>query len=300
MVGPPPGNAPPAAGTGRARSEHESGHRRPRTGTGLPMNPTAANTGPAPAPLIRQRIRSVPVPARSGPVDGSRGRRARPRQPPPADRSPSRRHPRAGRGHAGDPGESRECHGDAPARGESRARPRVRPRPCDPPSGCCRPASRPDATRPATTSRAGRWSSSASATAARWSWSPARPSSWASDGRIPEDGPAHTVRLSTYYIDQYEVTNRQFRTFLEETHYLGQPPGKWLTDEKLRALPDNAPAVFVNYHDAEAYAIWALKRLPTEAQWELAARSVDGRRYPWGDQPVRWVRDRASSARSIP
>ncbi len=108
----------------------------------------------------------------------------------------------------------------------------------------------------------------------------------------PEDGPAHSVRLSTYYIDQHEVTNRQFRTFLEDTHYLGQPPGKWLTDEKLRALPDDAPAVFVNYHDAEAYAIWALKRLPTEAQWEFAARSVDGRRYPWGDEPVRWSRER--------
>jgi formylglycine-generating enzyme len=112
------------------------------------------------------------------------------------------------------------------------------------------------------------------------------------DGGAPEDGPAHAVRLSTYYIDQHEVTNRQFRTFLEDTQYLGQPAGRWLVDEKLRALPDNAPAVFVNYHDAEAYAIWALKRLPTEAQWELAARSVDGRRHPWGDDPVRWVRER--------
>jgi formylglycine-generating enzyme required for sulfatase activity len=113
-----------------------------------------------------------------------------------------------------------------------------------------------------------------------------------SDRGDPWDGPAHAVRLSTYYIDQYEVTNRQFRTFLEDTGYHGQPPGKWLTDEKLRAMPDAAPVVFVSYHDAEAYAIWALKRLPTEAQWEMAARSVDGRRYPWGDQPVRWSRDR--------
>jgi formylglycine-generating enzyme len=113
-----------------------------------------------------------------------------------------------------------------------------------------------------------------------------------SDSGESEDGPAHTVRLSTYYIDQYEVTNRQFRTFLEATHYVGRPPGKWLTDEKLHSQPDTAPAVSLSYNDAEAYAMWALKRLPTEAQWELAARSVDGRRYPWGHQPVRSSRTR--------
>ena len=113
-----------------------------------------------------------------------------------------------------------------------------------------------------------------------------------SDSGDPDDGPAHLVRLSTYYIDQYEITNRQFRTFLKETNYHGQPPGKWLTDEKHRSLPDDAPVVDVSYHDAEDYAIWALKRLPTEAQWEMAARSADGRRYPWGDQPIRWSRAR--------
>jgi hypothetical protein len=113
-----------------------------------------------------------------------------------------------------------------------------------------------------------------------------------SDSGDPWNGPAHSVRLSTYYIDQHEVTNRQFRTFLEDARYHGHPPGKWLTDEKQRSLPDAAPAVFVSYQDAEAYAIWALKRLPTEAQWEMAARSLDGRRYPWGDQPVRWSHPR--------
>ena len=118
------------------------------------------------------------------------------------------------------------------------------------------------------------------------------------DGGSPEDGPAHRVRLSTFYIDQYEVTNRQFRTFLGDTRYRGVPPGRWLNDEKLLAMPDNAPAVHVSYRDAESYALWAVKRLPTEAQWELAARSVNGRRYPWGEGPVRWSR-RASSARSI-
>lgn len=107
-----------------------------------------------------------------------------------------------------------------------------------------------------------------------------------------ENGPAHAVHVSTFYIDKYEVTNRQFRTFLQETRYQGRPSGKWLTDAKMRSMPDDAPAVYVSYHDAEAYAMWALKRLPTEAQWELAARSVDGRRHPWGDQPPRWSRPR--------
>jgi formylglycine-generating enzyme required for sulfatase activity len=114
-----------------------------------------------------------------------------------------------------------------------------------------------------------------------------------SDHGDPWNGPAHSVRLSSYYIDQHEVTNRQFRTFLEETKYHGRPPGKWLTDEKLKSMPDNAPVVSVSYSDAEEYCIWAHKRLPTEAQWEMAARSTDGRRYPWGDQPIRWSRPRA-------
>jgi formylglycine-generating enzyme required for sulfatase activity len=115
-----------------------------------------------------------------------------------------------------------------------------------------------------------------------------------SDRGETNEAPAHTVRMSTFYIDQYEVTNRQFRTFLGETHYQGdKQPGKWLTDEKLRDAPASAPANYVDYRDADRYAIWAGKRLATEAQWEMAARSGDGRRYPWGDQPIQWSRPRA-------
>jgi sulfatase modifying factor 1 len=107
------------------------------------------------------------------------------------------------------------------------------------------------------------------------------------------EAPAHQVKLSTYYIDQHEVTNRQFRIFLGESHYRGNPAGKWLTDDKARAEPEAFPVVSVNFQDAESFATWAGKEIPTEAQWELAARSTDGRRYPWGDESAKWSKDRA-------
>jgi formylglycine-generating enzyme required for sulfatase activity len=106
------------------------------------------------------------------------------------------------------------------------------------------------------------------------------------------ESPPHQVQLSPYYIDQHEVANRQFRIFLGETQYRGQPAGKWLTDEKARAEPETMPVANVNFKDAEAYASWAGKQLPTEAQWEMAARGPDSRRYPWGDTPPPWAQPR--------
>jgi formylglycine-generating enzyme required for sulfatase activity len=109
----------------------------------------------------------------------------------------------------------------------------------------------------------------------------------------PAESPAHQVRLSAYYIDQHEVTNEQFRIFLGESHYHGQPPGKWLTDEKARAEDPKLPVAMVSAYDAKAFAEWAGKKLPTEAQWEMAARTTESRRYPWGDEPAKWSRPRA-------
>jgi formylglycine-generating enzyme len=114
-----------------------------------------------------------------------------------------------------------------------------------------------------------------------------------SDGQ-PAERPAHQVRLSTYYIDQHEVTNRQFRLFLREARYRGQPTGKWLTDDKARAEPETYPVVHVSFHDANAYAGWAGKKIPSEAQWEMAARSTEARRFPWGDNPAKWSRPRTA------
>lgn len=106
------------------------------------------------------------------------------------------------------------------------------------------------------------------------------------DDGPPAGAPSHKVRLSTYYIDQHEVTVRQFKLFLSESHYRGQPAHSAGWTEDFRKNPSEAlPMVMVNARDAQAYADWALKKLPTEAQWEAAARSADGRLYPWGADP---------------
>ena len=115
------------------------------------------------------------------------------------------------------------------------------------------------------------------------------------DNGPPSESPAHKVSLSTYYIDQHEVTIRQFRLFLAESHYRGQPlySGNW--SEDFRKNPtESLPMVMVNARDAQAYSEWALKQLPTEAQWEMAARSSDGRLYPWGSEPLNLAKPRAA------
>lgn len=90
--------------------------------------------------------------------------------------------------------------------------------------------------------------------------------------------PEHKVWLKHYAIDQYEVTISLYAKFLEAARYA--PPPTW--DDEAVTSAGNRPAVGLTWADAEAYCRWAGKRLPTEAEWEKAARGTDGRRYPWG------------------
>jgi len=97
--------------------------------------------------------------------------------------------------------------------------------------------------------------------------------------RFANEQPQHLVYLDAFYIDKYEVTNAQYKRFLDETGHM--PPPFWNND--LYNQPEQA-VMAVSWKDAATYAEWAGKRLPTEAEWEKAARGTDGRYWPWGNQ----------------
>lgn len=82
-----------------------------------------------------------------------------------------------------------------------------------------------------------------------------------------------------YYIYRFEVSNSQFEAFVKATGY--RPQGEWSL--LFNDFTGSHPVCEVSYADAQAYARWAGGDLPTDAQWELAARGRDGRKYPWGD-----------------
>jgi len=124
-----------------------------------------------------------------------------------------------------------------------------------------------------------------------------------------DEQPQRLVYLDAFWIDQTEVTNAQFRRFIVATGYrtdaqqINESPvynldideweettgAYWQQPRGLGSSLDGLnsyPVVQVSWNDAVAYCKWAERRLPTEAEWEKAARGVDGRRYPWGSTPL--------------
>ncbi len=97
----------------------------------------------------------------------------------------------------------------------------------------------------------------------------------------PDEQPAHRVYLDAYYMDKFEVTVGMYDAFLKAAGM--DPPPDWEIMNK--AQHQRRPVVNVDWADAATYCKWAGKRLPTEAEWEKAARGTDGRTYPWGNDP---------------
>ena len=100
------------------------------------------------------------------------------------------------------------------------------------------------------------------------------------DGKSEAEKPAHKVSVNPFFMDIYEVTNAQYAEFIKATNY--KPPSEW----KNGIYPDGQakfPVVSVNWDNANAYAKWANKRLPTEEEWEFAARGTGNFLYPWGN-----------------
>ena len=112
--------------------------------------------------------------------------------------------------------------------------------------------------------------------------------------RMPDEGPQHTVYLDAFYIDKYEVTNLQYKKFIDATKHRSP---KNFTNRTFPEGKADPPVTYVNWYDATDYCSWAGKRLPTDQEWEKAARGTEGRVYPWGDtfdirkanMPQRWI-----------
>lgn len=94
-----------------------------------------------------------------------------------------------------------------------------------------------------------------------------------------DEHPRHEVYLDDFYIDLHEVTNAQYEIFLDATEH---PKPKYWDDERFNR--SDQPVVGVSWNDANEYAKWVGRRLPTEAEWEKAARGTDRRVYPWGNE----------------
>jgi formylglycine-generating enzyme required for sulfatase activity len=126
-----------------------------------------------------------------------------------------------------------------------------------------------------------------------WVLVPAGEFEMGSDGASADsdEKPMHKVHLDSFYIGKYEVTNRQYETFVDATGHRAPENccdpryNVWRAKDPLPGT-NEIPVVNVSWDDAAAFCKWAGGRLPTEAEWEKAARGTDGRKYPWGNDPV--------------
>jgi formylglycine-generating enzyme required for sulfatase activity len=119
-----------------------------------------------------------------------------------------------------------------------------------------------------------------------------------SDDGAPDERPLHRVFVRDFWLDRHKATNREVALFLEarglrsaegmDYFDAGDPDARiHRRDGRFTADPgfEDHPAVEVSWYGARDYCLWRGKRLPTEAEWEKAARGADRRRYPWGDAP---------------
>lgn len=117
---------------------------------------------------------------------------------------------------------------------------------------------------------------------------PAGPFIMGTNDASPEEAPLHIVYLDAFYIDRTEVSRGEFAAFLKMMGTFKRACGGYDCSSE---IPDNEryaswPVMDATWYGAQAYCAWVGKRLPTEAEWEKAARGTDGRFYPWGNEPI--------------
>ncbi|MFQ5428374.1 MAG: formylglycine-generating enzyme family protein, partial [Thermodesulfobacteriota bacterium] len=110
---------------------------------------------------------------------------------------------------------------------------------------------------------------------------PAGPFTKGSDDWWPKVQPKHRQFVKGFYIDKFEVTVERYAAFVRATGH--DAPRNWSDGSPPREKAGH-PVTYVSWSDADAFCRWEGKRLPTEDQWEKAARGTDGRAFPWGDK----------------